>query len=278
MVIDFEKHIAYLLGKKDALITEFIIDPQEVLTWLSPDPKAHKYPHQSPYAYCSNNPVMKVDPDGMEDDWVQDRKTGERLWMDNVTSAANTPTEYRYIGPDGESIIKDLNIPAHFNSQKGKGFGVGFASGDRPGGAFTGTSTNMTAGLTVKANISLNSNNVSPNNVLGLTFNGVDINAYVSQRSNAINPDFTLNYGGYLEVVYGQGTYTATLIPSKSYIVQQGYTPTQATVTIPANQVNRNQFFYSATVRVGATNRQTFNGNKDFRWSLQRFPIFSQGY
>jgi hypothetical protein len=77
MVIDFENHIAYLLGEKDALITEFIIDPQEVLTWLSPDPKAHKYPHQSPYAYCSNNPVMKVDPDGMEDDWFMNQKTGD---------------------------------------------------------------------------------------------------------------------------------------------------------------------------------------------------------
>ena len=34
--------------------------------WLSVDPLADKYPHLSPYAYCANNPVMYVDPTGME--------------------------------------------------------------------------------------------------------------------------------------------------------------------------------------------------------------------
>ena len=32
--------------------------------WLSVDPLADKYPHLSPYAYCADNPVMFVDPDG----------------------------------------------------------------------------------------------------------------------------------------------------------------------------------------------------------------------
>ena len=32
--------------------------------WLSVDPLADKYPHLSPYAYCADNPVMLVDPDG----------------------------------------------------------------------------------------------------------------------------------------------------------------------------------------------------------------------
>ena len=35
--------------------------------WLSVDPLADKYPHLSPYAYCADNPVMLVDPDGR--DW-----------------------------------------------------------------------------------------------------------------------------------------------------------------------------------------------------------------
>jgi len=34
--------------------------------WLSVDPLASKYPHESPYAYCGNNPVMMIDPDGQE--------------------------------------------------------------------------------------------------------------------------------------------------------------------------------------------------------------------
>ena len=30
----------------------------------STDPMWHKYPHLSPYAYCTNNPVNFIDPDG----------------------------------------------------------------------------------------------------------------------------------------------------------------------------------------------------------------------
>ena len=36
--------------------------------WLSVDPMAAKYPHQSNYIYCSNNPIKVVDPNG-EDEW-----------------------------------------------------------------------------------------------------------------------------------------------------------------------------------------------------------------
>ena len=47
-------------------------------SWLSifnsTDPMWYKYPHQSPYAYCADNPVMLVDPDGMETEPVYDLK------------------------------------------------------------------------------------------------------------------------------------------------------------------------------------------------------------
>ncbi len=36
--------------------------------WLSVDPMSDKYPSTSSYAYCRNNPIMLVDPDGMDDD------------------------------------------------------------------------------------------------------------------------------------------------------------------------------------------------------------------
>ena len=34
--------------------------------WLSVDPLSDKYPNLTPYAYCANNPVMLVDPDGRD--------------------------------------------------------------------------------------------------------------------------------------------------------------------------------------------------------------------
>ncbi|MDR0971051.1 MAG: RHS repeat-associated core domain-containing protein, partial [Bacteroidales bacterium] len=40
----------------------------ERISWLSVDPLSDKYPNLSPYAYCANNPVNLVDPDGMEMD------------------------------------------------------------------------------------------------------------------------------------------------------------------------------------------------------------------
>ena len=35
-----------------------------ITTWLSPDPLLDKYPSISSYAYCNNNPIKNIDPDG----------------------------------------------------------------------------------------------------------------------------------------------------------------------------------------------------------------------
>ena len=35
--------------------------------WLSVDPMSDKYPSTSPYAYCRNNPIILVDPNGAKD-------------------------------------------------------------------------------------------------------------------------------------------------------------------------------------------------------------------
>ena len=40
--------------------------------WLSVDPMSDKYPHQSNYVYCSNNPIKLIDPNG-EDEWELSR-------------------------------------------------------------------------------------------------------------------------------------------------------------------------------------------------------------
>ena len=40
----------------------------DLSVWLSVDPMSAKYPYQSNYVYCSNNPIKVVDPNG-EDEW-----------------------------------------------------------------------------------------------------------------------------------------------------------------------------------------------------------------
>ena len=47
--------------------------------WLSVDPMSEKYPHQSNYVYCSNNPIKLIDPNG-EDEWEIDKK-GNINWV-----------------------------------------------------------------------------------------------------------------------------------------------------------------------------------------------------
>ena len=37
------------------------------------DPLSDKYPHISPYAYCGNNPVNAIDPDGRDSIYVNDQ-------------------------------------------------------------------------------------------------------------------------------------------------------------------------------------------------------------
>jgi hypothetical protein len=44
---------------------------------LSPDPLAEANPSISPYVYCSNNPIVRTDPDGRLDDWFENERTGE---------------------------------------------------------------------------------------------------------------------------------------------------------------------------------------------------------
>lgn len=44
--------------------TYILPEPQIMSRWISPDPLAEKYYHINPYAYCANNPILFVDPNG----------------------------------------------------------------------------------------------------------------------------------------------------------------------------------------------------------------------
>ena len=43
-----------------------VLSEKSLQIWLSVDPMSDKYPSMSPYNYCMNNPVILVDPDGMD--------------------------------------------------------------------------------------------------------------------------------------------------------------------------------------------------------------------
>ena len=59
------------------------------------DPLCEKYYNVSPYAYCANNPVNRIDPDGR--DWFETEQ-GNLRWQPNVHSQSDLQEGYKYIG------------------------------------------------------------------------------------------------------------------------------------------------------------------------------------
>ena len=69
--------------------------------WDRVDPLAEKYYNVSPYAYCHNNPVNRIDPDGMDDYYTY---TGQFLRSDNKE------TDYIKIGWSIEVGFPEENV------------------------------------------------------------------------------------------------------------------------------------------------------------------------
>ncbi|MBQ6071032.1 MAG: RHS repeat-associated core domain-containing protein, partial [Bacteroidales bacterium] len=86
--------------------------------WLSVDPMSGKYPSQSNYVYCGNNPIMVVDPNG--EDWYEseDGKTlefiyGESAQREGYTNIGSRLTqEYKNRIKNGE--YSTVSMSANF--------------------------------------------------------------------------------------------------------------------------------------------------------------------
>ena len=94
--------------------------------WWSVDPKWSEYQSTSSYAYCRNNPIILYDPNGMSDDWVKNKETGEVEWRQEVHCAEQTPIGYDYIGhtyslPDGSGCLGNVS----YNKWNGDGYLIG---------------------------------------------------------------------------------------------------------------------------------------------------------
>ena len=100
--------------------------------WTAVDPMAGRYYRIGPYAYCANNPVNVVDPEGT--DWYINNSNGYYTWFDGNSDVDG----YTYFGPqgslfgEGENLINDFlqnrfNIEGMFTN----GFTFEIASPDK---------------------------------------------------------------------------------------------------------------------------------------------------
>ena len=77
-----------------------------LMRFTSVDPLATKYPWISPYAYCGNNPISRIDPDGK--DWYMNQSNGELYYNKDFTNKIITYNEQEYIRVGDNSMMGDM--------------------------------------------------------------------------------------------------------------------------------------------------------------------------
>jgi RHS repeat-associated protein len=88
--------------------------------FISRDPLFEEKHFMSPYAYCSNSPVNRVDPSGMLDGWVEDAE-GNVSWDNNTNSPAEFETNYTNSGKTGYKYVSDVDNPKSYTLPNGEG-------------------------------------------------------------------------------------------------------------------------------------------------------------
>ena len=98
IAVDTYSRTLYLINEQtDSLVAIAHIDQKDVL-WLSVDPLADKYIDNSPYVYCSGNPIMLVDPSGMDE---EQREAGKKMGEQYIKMNPNKSEVFYELGKKG---------------------------------------------------------------------------------------------------------------------------------------------------------------------------------
>ena len=103
--------------------------------WHSVDPLADQRSWVSSFSYCQNDPINRIDPDGMYDDWYISNREGAidaPVWLPNDAVAANVYGKDGFISlgenllpevvitPDGGSTGISYDLPTYVINAKGE--------------------------------------------------------------------------------------------------------------------------------------------------------------
>ena len=130
------------------------------------DPLCEKYYSVSPYAYCGNNPVNRIDSNGK--DWIVANGSCYYIWRNDITSKSEIPDGFRYVGANDADILMDLGLDYSLSERSTNK--IGLIASDVESGRYV---------ISHMANVKERSNalidvDVSYNND-GRIFNGIDI-------------------------------------------------------------------------------------------------------
>ncbi len=102
-----------IYGEGNAISFKYRIHDSRLGRFLSIDPLAHEREWVSPFNFCQNSPLSRIDPTGALDEWV--KKDGKMMYDNRVTNqedatalygdrATYIPNGYTYTASDGSSI------------------------------------------------------------------------------------------------------------------------------------------------------------------------------
>lgn len=66
LYVDFDSKQVIAKDSSDKIISIGKLVPVVVMKWQSRDPLESKFPDESPYIFCGNNPIIYIDPEGKE--------------------------------------------------------------------------------------------------------------------------------------------------------------------------------------------------------------------
>ena len=239
--------------------------------WFAQDPLSEKYYGISPYAFCANNSIVFVDYNGK--DWVKNMETGQYEWNDDINSESEIPEGYIYVGATTFDVLNHLNINTKYPTQYSSIFL--FTGEQEKGNVIIMTYKTFLAHLTASAIVSYNTSDISPNNSLGLTFEGVKFTAtLVQSSSNDFNP-YVGNISAVLNLNYGNDVFSTIMVKSTEPIIKEtGTNVISGSVIIPASIFASHLAFGKASIHAGATNASRISTNRKISWGIEKWPMF----